>query len=148
MKRSPHTAGVYALLIRVPRRETIRVGRLGPVELARGVYIYVGSALNSLEGRIARHLRRKKRTHWHIDYLLRTTGVKVAGVAIRHATRRLECEMSRKVQKGAFSCIHGFGCSDCKCNSHLHYLRDFQAASKVLIGAGFVLADANDYYST
>jgi len=50
--------GVYVLLIWVKKRK-IRIGKLGPLEFARGFYFYVGRALNGLEKRIKRHLEEK-----------------------------------------------------------------------------------------
>jgi sugar fermentation stimulation protein A len=51
--------GVYILLIALPREETIPVGKLGPIRFPEGFYAYVGSAMNGLESRVTRHLRRK-----------------------------------------------------------------------------------------
>ncbi len=137
MRNKPHT-GVYALIIQVPRQETIRIGRLGPVAFARGIHVYVGSALNSLEGRISRHFRPTKRKHWHVDFLVMSSGVKLVAVASRPTTRAIECAMSRAIRKRALSGTRGFGSSDCKCDSHLHYFKTLQKASKVLAEVGFV----------
>lgn len=51
--------GVYVLLIWVKRKRKIRIGKLGPLEFARGFYFYVGRALNGLEKRIKRHIEEK-----------------------------------------------------------------------------------------
>jgi sugar fermentation stimulation protein A len=64
------TPGVYHLLIHLPQDTTMEVGKLGNFRFPAGYYVYTGSALGGLESRIARHFRRKKRLHWHIDYLL------------------------------------------------------------------------------
>jgi Uri superfamily endonuclease len=138
VSRGPRKVGVYALLITVPKNRTVRVGRLGPRRFSQGVYVYVGSAMNSLEGRISRHFRSTKRTHWHIDYFLDSSGVRLAGVATRPTVARLECRMSQVIQKRFLSSVDGFGCSDCKCDSHLHYFENLETASKTLSAAGFV----------
>ncbi len=138
VNNGPREVGVYALLITVPKRRTIRIGRLGLLRFSRGVYVYIGSALNSLEGRISRHFRSTKRIHWHIDYLLDSSGVKLSGVATRPTVVKLECRMSQTVQKRSLSSVDGFGCSDCKCSSHLHYFENIETASRTLSGAGFV----------
>jgi len=52
--------GVYVLLIWVKRKRKIRIGKLGPLEFARGLYFYVGRALNGLEKRIKRHLEERQ----------------------------------------------------------------------------------------
>jgi Uri superfamily endonuclease len=69
------TKGVYQLLIRLDTDETIPVGKLGTFAFPAGFYVYTGSAMGGLDARIARHLSRIKRFHWHIDYLLERTSV-------------------------------------------------------------------------
>ena len=60
--------GVYLVLLELEHRTLISTGAR-EWELEPGMYIYVGSAMNSLSERIGRHLRLEKRKHWHIDYL-------------------------------------------------------------------------------
>jgi len=79
---------------------------------------YVGSALNGLEQRIQRHLRENKKTHWHIDYLLKHATV--TDVFYKEDNVREECIIAKKFE-GTLPSILGFGCSDCKCKSHLFY---------------------------
>ncbi|AIC15166.1 GIY-YIG nuclease family protein [Nitrososphaera viennensis] len=63
--------GVYVLLMHIGRPAIARTGSLGRLHFEKGVYAYVGSALNGLEPRISRHLsKRKENMHWHIDYLI------------------------------------------------------------------------------
>ena len=52
--------GVYVLLIWVKIKRKIRIGKLEPLEFARGLYFYVGRALNGLEKRIKRHLEERQ----------------------------------------------------------------------------------------
>ena len=108
--------GTYVLLLEVPRALTIPVGRLGPVEFAAGRYAYVGSALGGLAGRLGRHLRREKRRHWHIDYLLERAGV--VGVIVAQTGERLECEVARALGE-RYEVVPRFGASDCRCPGHL-----------------------------
>ena len=63
--------GTYALILRCTKGRTVQVGRLGGMQLRAGFYVYVGSGLGpgGLRARIAPHLRRARRPHWHIDYL-------------------------------------------------------------------------------
>ena len=63
--------GSYVLLIELKENTNIKVGKLGKVFFKKGFYAYVGSALNGIEQRIQRHMRKDKKTHWHIDYLLK-----------------------------------------------------------------------------
>lgn len=112
-------ARTYQLLIRVAAPVRVAVGRLGECDFPAGEYVYTGSATRNLEARIARHLARKKKLHWHIDYLLAAPGVMV------YQVRRLttpECAVNRR-QAGEIV-APGFGASDCRagCGSHLKRL--------------------------
>ncbi|HDO20376.1 MAG TPA: DUF123 domain-containing protein, partial [Candidatus Bathyarchaeota archaeon] len=88
-----------------------------------GIYVYVGSAQNSLEKRIARHFRKKKKKFWHIDYLLENENVKIITVLYKIAPRREECRIAKEINNIG-SPIKGFGSSDCKCKSHLFKLNN------------------------
>ncbi|MBN2251402.1 MAG: GIY-YIG nuclease family protein [Candidatus Altiarchaeota archaeon] len=118
--------GAYILYIELERDEIIRIGALGNVSFKKGFYAYAGSGMGGLEARVMRHLRRGKKLHWHIDYLLEKAKVRV--VYIRPSGRREECEIARMFAS-RFQCVPGFGCSDCRCKSHLFYsgsLEDFK----------------------
>ena len=109
--------GVYALVISVGRDMSPRIGSLGKVPLKKGRYVYTGSAQNGLEQRIARHRRKEKKKFWHIDYLLDSPKVEIEDVFWKHGNRAEECRLA-----GAFGkrgAAKGFGCSDCRCFSHL-----------------------------
>lgn len=110
--------GIYALLIELPESKEVSVGRLGLIAFRRGFYAYVGSALNGIEPRIGYHLRRNKKPRWHIDYLLEEASVK--RIVLYETDERLECILVQVLSK-EFPCIPGFGCSDCKCQSHLYF---------------------------
>lgn len=110
--------GIYALIVNLEEDKNITVGKLGPLNFKKGYYIYIGSALNSLEGRINRHHRKDKKLRWHIDYLLEKANV--VDVLYRETGEKLECEFARKLE-GRFSSTKGFGSSDCSCRSHLFY---------------------------
>lgn len=111
--------GTYILIIRVPRREVIEVGYLGAVTFPKGHYAYVGSALNGMESRINRHLRRGKKVYWHIDYLLNKASIKT--VIFAKTEKSMECNIAQNLAKN-FASIVSFGSSDCKCKSHLFLL--------------------------
>lgn len=113
--------GAYQLTIRVTRAVRVRIGRLGKFTFPAGRYVYTGSARRNLEARIARHLRKDKAMHWHIDWLLSAPGVEVVGV---RRSRLEECVLNRRA--GGQALIAGFGASDCRmgCGSHLRYLGD------------------------
>lgn len=84
-----------------------------------GYYVYTGSAMGGVEARVSRHLRRRKRLRWHVDYLLRAA--EVVGVVSMATTRRVECACNRAVlrMRGAKVVAPGFGASDCRCPAHL-----------------------------
>ncbi len=121
MKTKKVQGGTYALLLWLGESEEIVVGRLGRFAFPAGYYLYVGSALGGLEGRLARHSRQEKRLRWHIDYLLqRALLLEVWSMA---SEKRLEClwaEVARNLP-GAQVPIPRFGSSDCRCPSHLIY---------------------------
>ncbi len=96
-----------------------------------GIYVYVGSAQNSLEKRIARHFRKKKKKFWHIDYLLENENVKIITVLYKIAPRREECRIAKEINSIG-SPIKGFGSSDCKCKSHLFKLNNYEELKKFI----------------
>ena len=115
-------SGVYALLIRVPTRRRITVGALGHHLFPRGLYVYIGSAKVGLRSRIARHRRRTKRIHWHVDYLLENA--RTVAVATFDWRRGAECQLARRAAANgvAEGFVRGFGSSDCRCRTHLFRL--------------------------
>ena len=106
------------LLIRLDVGHNIQAGKLGRLRFRRGYYAYTGSAMNGIESRILRHLRSNKKTHWHIDYLLKKG--KIIEIHCFSYDKKEECRIAEKFQK-RFPSVPGFGCSDCKCSSHLFY---------------------------
>lgn len=108
--------GSYLLVIRLARPALIRVGAKGTFEFPAGWYLYAGSAKRGLHARIERHLRRKKRMRWHIDYLLRRAVVR----GVLAIGDRRECDLARALlDRGGRVIVSRFGSSDCRCPSHL-----------------------------
>jgi sugar fermentation stimulation protein A len=110
--------GSYILLVKIPEEQTITIGRLGVLRFTRGSYAYVGSAMGGFTSRLPRHLRREKKVHWHIDYLLQKASV--LDIITAEAEHRLECTIAQALA-GQFEFIPGFGSSDCRCRSHLFF---------------------------
>ncbi len=108
--------GSYLLIIHLPRDSTIRT-KGKEFFLRRGFYIYVGSAMRNLKSRIGRHLRREKKKHWHIDFLLEKARI-VEVVAIPSSVR-LEEELSLCVARYGEP-VEGFGSSDTGVPSNLY----------------------------
>lgn len=110
--------GNYILLIKLEKDQEIKIGKLGNILFKKDFYIYIGSALNGLEQRINRHLIRDKKSHWHIDYLLQFG--KIIDAYYKESNLKEECNVAKKLEEKLFL-IPGFGCSDCRCRSHLFY---------------------------
>jgi Uri superfamily endonuclease len=120
------------------------VGNLGIIEFKHGKYIYVGSALNSLEPRLIRHLKINKGLHkvrhWHIDYLLTNSSAKIHQIYVKISPKHLECSIAEKISSQGVH-IPKFGSSDCKCKSHLFKVDNFNFLEKI----GLKKLDLNQY---
>ena len=113
--------GCYCLIIEVDETSEIKIGKkLGKIQFEKGFYVYVGSAMNSLESRLKRHLSEEKKMHWHIDYLLKKA--EIVDI-IYNENKKVECELSQYLASKTEG-IDDFGCSDCKCESHLYYFKN------------------------
>ncbi len=110
------TSGSYILLIELPEEQPITVGSLKTIYFPGGYYAYVGSALGGFKSRLNRHLRIDKKPHWHIDYLLQKASIN--DIIICESEDEVECAIARALST-EFDAIPGFGCSDCRCHSHL-----------------------------
>ena len=119
--RNKGVPGTYVLLVSLGCDTKIPVGSLGTLFFKAGYYLYVGSALGGLGARIGRHLRTRKRLHWHIDYLLRRGTI--SEIWYRVSPDREECVWARDLASlpGVEEFGAGFGASDCSCRTHLFY---------------------------
>ena len=91
--------------------------------IPEGLYIYVGSAFGQggLSSRLHRHIRKKKKQHWHIDQLTMDTSAEILGIGII-LDKKIECILADSFFKlEEITAIPRFGSSDCrnKCVSHL-----------------------------
>jgi Uri superfamily endonuclease len=133
MKGIPAEKGTYILFLRMKADRILRVGRLGELTFRRGVHAYIGSALGpgGLAARIGHHLRVTGRLHWHLDYLRPFAEPAVLWYA--ESQVRFEHEWASLLASSFAESTPapGFGCSDCRCPSHLlHFpripaMRDF-----------------------
>ncbi len=117
---APATAGAYALWLRLDAPLDVRAGKI-VARLPAGDYLYCGSANGpgGLRARLARHMRREKRPHWHIDQL--TTAGRVLGAFIVEGGS--ECALNAALA-GLPIAAPGFGSSDCpRCAAHLRAFR-------------------------
>jgi len=119
LKREVKDRGSYLLMVKLEKRTAIKAGRLLESVFKAGYYVYVGSAMRGMTSRLARHRRKNKKIHWHIDYLTGEAS-HVLPIPIRSSERQ-ECEIA-----GALSSIMQpgraeFGSSDCECATHLFF---------------------------
>lgn len=121
MKSKP---GTYALVLRSLRNTSTQVGRWGRLKIVPGCYIYVGSAFcpGGVQARVSRHRRKKKSKHWHIDYLREHADPVFAWYSnepakLEHRWAQVLSEMEE------MSPVKGFGCTDCRCLSHLFFMK-------------------------
>ena len=112
-------SGCYQILIHLDKSRKIRIGKLGLYDFPAGWYIYTGSGMRGLSARIERHLQKKKKLHWHIDFLLQFTQVK--GVKKCLTRIRKECSLNARIfaQSKAIIVVRKFGSTDCRCVTHL-----------------------------
>jgi len=133
------TKGIYTLIIFLSDEARLNVGKLGLQKFPRGYYAYTGSALGkgatSLKRRVSRHLRKRKRNLWHIDFLLANKNATVTAVVAAQTNKKFECDMNHYIKretKAKFP-VKGFGSSDCKknCESHLLHFGEEEIKSKI-----------------
>ena len=55
---------------------------------------------------------------------------KVEQVIYTHSTKKIECMISNEISQDTDKYIESFGCSDCKCRSHLYYFDTYDEAIK------------------
>lgn len=117
----PAARGTYVLVLRLPRRTTADLGAVRGLELARGWYLYVGSAFGpgGLAARVGRHLRADKRPRWHVDHL-RALAAPVA-VWASVSSARLEHRWAERLAAAGLAGIPRVGASDCRCATHLFF---------------------------
>jgi len=127
---APDLPGAYLLLMELARPAVLSIPRFAGTALPAGWYVYAGSANGpgGLRARVARHLRRHKRIHWHVDHL--TAGAAAAALCYPGGD---ECDLVATLAgEPAFTLpLPGFGSTDSRrCASHL--LRRAAAHSAVL----------------
>ena len=126
--------GIYILTIVLSKSASIKIGALGEIDFEKGTYAYVGSAQNNLEKRVQRHFKKDKKLRWHIDYLTTSKYAKVENVFYKIAPKKEECKTAEYFAKTQIS-IKNFGCSDCKCKSHLFKINKNQIPKSFLLDA-------------
>ncbi|GAB4437957.1 MAG: hypothetical protein OHK0040_09400 [bacterium] len=110
-------SGCYLIILNLSTGRNIAVGEMGSISFKGGYYVYVGSAKKNLSKRVERHKKVLKKKFWHIDYL-REKAEYLTALPIR-TPFDLECVVANEVSKISDWFMKDFGCSDCKCKSHL-----------------------------
>ena len=112
--------GAYVLLVDLKSSFQSDIGSMGNLKFSAGHYFYFGSALGrgGMQARVQRHIRAKKKLHWHVDWLLLSgTVIKVLLVA-----GGVECNLRQKADliNDLEVIVPCFGSSDCdQCRAHL-----------------------------
>jgi Uri superfamily endonuclease len=122
---------VYVLIIQVKNTTSIKVGSLGYLTFRKGMYAYIGSAQSNFRYRIKRHLHKKKKLFWHIDYFLDNKKTKIWKIFFKEGIKTEECNLARLISKKG-KIVLKFGSSDCKCKSHLFQIKECQFLEKNL----------------
>ncbi|MHA1229477.1 MAG: GIY-YIG nuclease family protein [Candidatus Helarchaeota archaeon] len=128
--------GVYVIIIKKIKDSEISIGKFGTFFFPKGIYLYVGSALGnasstSIENRLKRHYKKKKKLHWHIDYLLADDYTEIISSFYGCCDDKMECsllQMLKNQSESFYLPIKNFGASDCvkKCGGHLIYTKDLE----------------------
>lgn len=110
----------YLLFIELEKTIEIQVGKLGWFCFPTGQYLYVGRAKKNVDARLARHRRKEKILHWHIDYVLQYGKI----TSIKMFEGNDECGLASFIsnQPGVTLPALKFGSSDCSCKSHFFLL--------------------------
>ncbi|WP_368484239.1 GIY-YIG nuclease family protein [Thalassospira lucentensis] len=124
LRQLPKVAGAYVLVIELSADLILRNIRFAGTVLAKGTYLYCGSANGpgGIAARVKRHCKHDKKPHWHVDELTSSGAGRVVSVLVVPCGD--ECGLRHRIE-GAAHCavtipVPGFGSSDClNCASHL-----------------------------
>ena len=119
----PKAAGSYILCLKLKDTTQIQIGKLGVFDFKKGFYFYVGSAFGpgGIQARCGHHIKISNKPRWHIDYLRKHCALE--NIIYSDDPQHLEHQWASMTS--AIDSIetpaHGFGSSDCKCQSHLFF---------------------------
>ena len=148
VKEKNHDSGTYILLINLPQTQKIKPGNLPEADYSKGIYLYVGRAMRGLRARIKRHIRKQKKLHWHIDYLLQKAKIEDIWIRPHFFAECSTAALIRNSNPSPKVPQEGFGSSDCRCSSHLFYFPPGTTGLNSLIKKlGFTKVDPNENHS-
>jgi len=126
--------GTYLLIFHSARASSIKVGKLGQIELASGYYFYIGSAFGpgGVRARVRHHHGISQKPHWHLDYIRPLLSLQAICYSIDASRYEHEWAniLSGELHMQAPS--PGLGASDCRCHSHFFYTRSEPAQSSII----------------
>lgn len=125
LKTTRPDSGIYILELYANTEFTISAKKFLGKSFSKGFYYYIGSAQKNLRARINRHIQRRKKVHWHIDYLTTHPSVEITNhFVFPYLTKEYESIIANNFEN-LFDCkmpVLGFGNSDTKgTKSHLFY---------------------------
>ncbi|MGQ9856351.1 MAG: GIY-YIG nuclease family protein [Fervidobacterium sp.] len=123
------------MLVKINTRTELKVSK-NSWNLMPGLYAYIGSAMNNIEKRILRHLRKNKRKHWHIDYL--TEVGEVICAVMFPSENRIEETISKMFSK-RFELIPGFGATDLDVDTNLFFVNKIEEFFELVDFLSFML---------
>jgi Uri superfamily endonuclease len=92
--------------------------------------------MSGLERRLIRHLARRKKLRWHIDYLLGSPAAHIKAILTYPPAPGQECRRNQFVARllGAQIIMRKFGASDCRsgCAAHLYFFPTTQAPARII----------------
>ena len=112
--------GSYCLILHNENDFELEIGKIGKRYFPIGYYVYVGSAMNSLDSRIKRHKKIRKNKHWHIDYISGEKMQIMRVIPFRNK-EKIESDLAKDIIKIADDYIDDFGATDDTLQSHLFY---------------------------
>nr|WP_246879123.1 DUF123 domain-containing protein [Thalassospira sp. ER-Se-21-Dark] len=114
---------------------TLQNKRFAGITLAKGTYLYCGSANGpgGIAARVKRHCKATKKPHWHVDELTSNGFGRVVSVLVVPGGN--ECELCAAYQETDTQVpVPGFGSTDCvSCHSHLLVVQSFELTWQPLV---------------
>ena len=95
--------------------------------------------MGGVKARLSHHLKRNRKPHWHIDYLLEKATI--IDIGICETEGRTECNIAQSLGS-QFDSIPDFGSSDCHCPSHLFFATETRQMQAAIMAAFKLLAIA------
>ncbi|MBT4286723.1 MAG: GIY-YIG nuclease family protein [Deltaproteobacteria bacterium] len=123
--------GSYVLLLNCAVNEPVLIGKHKTLDLIPGYYTYCGSAFGSggIVARVQRHLKLKKKKHWHIDYLRDKCTIEEIWVSyFKENLEHLWAQDFLHHKKSTIP-LNKFGSTDCKCRTHFFHFTSKPAIS-------------------